>query len=95
MAGTEVIHFLFSAQLTSRSFFRALLLPGPVAESPPNRILKLVSPIRSAFDRVAISVPNTFVNCRTDSGVFAPSNRGDSNAKGASVRGNSLGESRR
>ena len=35
MAGTEVIHFLFSAQLTSRSFFLALLPHEAVSESPP------------------------------------------------------------
>jgi hypothetical protein len=35
MADTEVIHFLFSAQLTPRWLFSALIPSKPVAESSP------------------------------------------------------------
>jgi hypothetical protein len=35
MAAKEVIHFLFSAQLTSRSLFPVLVPPELDAESPP------------------------------------------------------------
>jgi hypothetical protein len=57
MAGTEVIYFLFSAQLNSRPFFPALLPPKPVSEPPPELTQRLcLSGLARRFDLVAIGV---------------------------------------
>jgi hypothetical protein len=47
MPAKEVIHFPFSAQLTSRSLLPALFPPEPVSESPPELSPTCVSRVRS------------------------------------------------
>jgi hypothetical protein len=93
MAAREVIHFSFVVQLTSRSLFPALLSLEPVSESPHSFPIVFVGPGRTS-DCLAIRVCEHF-DQRSDRGVRATRNGGDSNAKGSSVRSNSVSESGR
>ena len=58
MAGRELIHFPFWAQLSSPPLFPVLSPPEPVAESPPYlKIAECIGPSRSDFDCRPTPVP--------------------------------------
>jgi hypothetical protein len=74
MAGTEVIYFLFSAQLTPQLLFRTLISPEPVAECPPLLSRTCVGRPGRTSDRFNIRVSRNF-NQLPDCGIPAAQER--------------------